>query len=579
LNSHDLRCTSPVRRARSTRRRVSRRAAAASVVVLLTSLYSVAAVAQDAPLRWATRAGGGDSDEGNAVAIADDGSVYVAGHFESTATFGPGEAGQTMLTSAGRDVFIAKYDGNGALLWVRRAIASTAAATAVDLDDTGNVYVVGYFDSALTFDDGGAGEIELTSAENDVFLAKYDQDGDFLWATKAGGALGEYAYGLSVDGSGNSYVTGRYASNPVTFGDGEPNETVLPGLGGDDGDDVFVAKYDTDGGLIWAKSAGGSSANRGADIDVDGTGNSYVIGSFSGTATFGPGETNETILTGPAAGVDDEIFIAKLDPAGNLLWVREGEGQAEDDRGEAVAVDASGNSYATGSYRSRPPFGAQANATQAVNAGSDDIFIVKHDTDGNRSWVKLVVGEGGDFAPAIALAAGGNVVITGYGGTLTFGAEETNEVTLIGPGAEDAFVAKYDSNGSLLWANSAGGSGDDRGQAVAADSAGGVIVAGRFTQTATFGAGENNQTALVSAGSSDIFVAKYEQPAVCGDATGDGRVTAVDALRVLRSSVGTGSCALCVCDVDSSLALTATDALTILRSAVGQAVELTCAAC
>ncbi|MEI2724350.1 MAG: hypothetical protein V9H26_12715 [Verrucomicrobiota bacterium] len=118
--------------------------------------------------------------------------------------------------------------------------------------------------------------------------------------------------------------------------------------------DVFVAKYDANGLLQWAKSAGGSTGNWGAGIDIDTAGNSYVVGRYSTTSTFGPGEPNQTVLVGPLGG-SDEIFVAKFGPNGNLAWVRGGQGQAEHDQGTAIAVDAAGNSYATGTYRGHRP--------------------------------------------------------------------------------------------------------------------------------------------------------------------------------------------------------------------------------
>jgi hypothetical protein len=540
---------------------------------------SLPAFAQNGELVWAKRAGSNSIDEGQGVAVDADRNVYVTGYFKLTATFGPGEANQTMLTALVQDVFVAKYDPDGELLWVRQ-VKGFGWGTSIAVDGDGNCYVFGYFGSTLTFDDGQPGEVVLTPLGQDVFLAKYDADGDFIWATKAGGSLSEFGFGIAVDSSGNSYVTGRYGSNPVTFGAGEPNETMLAGLGGNNGEDIFVAKYDTDGMLQWAKSAGGANGNSGADIDVDAAGNSYVTGRFSGTATFGPGEANETVLMSPLPGANDEIFIAKYDPDGNLLWVRDGAGTAQNDRGEGIAVDGDGNSYATGTYRTLAPFGGQLNPTQLASSGLDDIFVVKHDTDGNLEWVKMVVGAGIDFSLGLDVDAFGSSYITGHtrGGQI-FGAEEANETALGGGGAEEIFVARYDPDGLLQWAKLAGGSSDDRGRAVAVDSSGGVLVTGHFGQTATFGSGEANQTALMSAGNFDIFVAKFQRPAECGDADGSGAVNASDALIALLTGVGSGSCPLCICDVNSSGAINATDALLILQDGVGQPVVLVCIAC
>jgi len=483
----------------------------ATRIVLATLLLNSVLLAQtqNASLAWAERAGGNTTDDGMGVAVDADGNVFVTGYFRTTATFGAGEPNPTQLTALGQDVFVAKYAPGGGLIWVRQARSEAAWGTSIGVDAAGNCYVFGYFGPTITFAQGLPEQVTFNALANDLFLAKYDRDGNFVWAKQAGGSNSEYGYGIAVDGLGNSYVTGRYGSNPATFGAGEPNETALAGLGGNNGLDVFVAKYDTNGLLQWAKSAGGTTANWGAGIDIDAAGNSYVVGRYSGTATFGPGEANQTVLVGPLGG-NDEIFVAKFGPNGNLAWVRGGQGQAELDQGTAIAVDAAGNNYATGNYRGIAPFGGQLNQTQLDLGGSDDIFIVKHDTDGNQQWVKMAVGPSSEFSLGIALDADGSPYLTGYGFTLTFGAGETNEVTLNGIDQNDVFLAKFGTDGLLQWARFDGGTGDDRGQALAIGPSGGIHVVGRFGQTATFGSGQANQTAISSAGATDIFIAKFQ---------------------------------------------------------------------
>ena len=135
--------------------------------------------------------------------------------------------------------------------------------------------------------------------------SKYDASGDLVWAKRAGGtSFDGGGQGIAVDGAGNSYITGRFQGS-AAFGAGETNETTLTSAGISD---IFVAKYDASGDLVWAKRAGGTSRDSGEGIAVDGSGHSYVTGYFEDSATFGPGETNETTLTGAG---DRDIFVAK----------------------------------------------------------------------------------------------------------------------------------------------------------------------------------------------------------------------------------------------------------------------------
>jgi hypothetical protein len=147
-----------------------------------------------------------------------------------------------------------------------------------------------------------------------VFVAKYGPDGVLLWARSAGGTDGDAGLGIATNRRGNSFVTGRFEGT-ATFGAGEARETELTTAAGSARgiNDVFVAKYTSHGSLLWATSAGGTDVDVGLGIATDHRGNSYVTGAFTGTATFGAGETNQTELTtaaGSGGGIPD-VFVAK----------------------------------------------------------------------------------------------------------------------------------------------------------------------------------------------------------------------------------------------------------------------------
>lgn len=482
-----------------------------SLLTALGFLLALPVLAEDARLGWAKRAGGGTTDEGTAIATDAEGNTYVTGYFKLTATFGAGDASPVQLSALGQDVFVAKYGPGGGLQWVRQARSQAGWGSGIGVDAAGNCYVFGYFGPTITFASGTPQQVSFNALANDLFLAKYDKDGNFIWARQTHGSNSETANGIAVDKAGNCFVTGRYGSNPATFGAGEPNQTVLAGLGGNNGNDVFVAKYGPDGLLLWAKSAGGSTGNWGIGIDIDDLGNSYVVGRYSSTATFGPGEANETVLKGPLGG-SDEIFVAKYFTDGKLAWVRSGLGQAEHDQGTAIAVDKAGNSYATGTFRGIAPFGGELNQTQLDEGGSADIFVVKHDTNGNQQWVKMIVGPEDETSTSIAVGTDGSIYLTAYGFYMVFGAEETNEVSLSGKGQGDVFLAKLDTDGLVQWVRVDGGTGDDRALGIRLDPDDGIHVVGRFGQTAIFGDTQPTRTSITSAGATDVFVARFQEP-------------------------------------------------------------------
>ena len=175
------------------------------------------------------KAGGTSSDIGYGVAVDGSGNVYVTGKLRDTASFGT-----TNLTSAGvEDIFVAKYNGSGVLQWVQKAGGTSEdVGLGVAVDGSGNVYVTGYFEGAVTF-----GTTNLTSeGGNDLFVAKYNGSGVLQWVQKAGGANFDRGNGIAVDGTGNVYVTGNFQST-ASF-----DTTTLSSSAGSW--DIFVARID-----------------------------------------------------------------------------------------------------------------------------------------------------------------------------------------------------------------------------------------------------------------------------------------------------------------------------------------------
>ncbi|MEP3118082.1 MAG: SBBP repeat-containing protein, partial [Alphaproteobacteria bacterium] len=313
------------------------------------------------------------------------------------------------------------------------------------------------------------------------------------------GATGlDRGYSISVDSSGNSYVTGFFRET-VDFDPGA-GTTNLTSAGGSD---TFIAKYNSDGTLAWAKNVGGTGHDFAYSIEVDSSGNSYVTGAFNGTADFDPG-AGTTNLT--SAGSSD-VFIAKYNSDGTLAWAKNVGGTISD-YGQSIAIDSSGNSYVTGYFYGTADFDPGAGTTNLTSAGTSDTFIAKYNSDGTLDWAKNVGGTNGDQGQSIQVDSSGNSYITGnFQGTADFdpGAGTTN---LTSAGNDDAFIAKYNSDGTLAWAKNSGGTDFDIGYSIEVDSSGNSYVTGYFQGTVDFdpGAGTTN---LTSAGVKDVFIAKY----------------------------------------------------------------------
>ena len=309
----------------------------------------VAKIDGDGNWLWVVQAGGSSDDNGLDIAIDNNGNSYLTGSFRETATFG-----SYSLTHIGwTDIFVAKIDGDGNWLWATKAGGSDYdRGLQIAIDDNGNSYVAGRFQTTAIF----GSYYLITNGSYDIFVAKMDGDGNWLWATKAGGSSLDAAYGLVIDNNGNSYVTGSFMET-ATFGS-------YFSLSSNGSYDIFVAKMNGAGNWLWVTNAGGSDYDRGLDIAIDDNDNSYIIGRFQTTATFG-----SYSLTSYG---EWDIVVAKVDGAGNWLWASKAGGSGLD-HGRSIAIDDNGNSYVTGSFNETATFGF----CSLTSSGSRDIFVAK----------------------------------------------------------------------------------------------------------------------------------------------------------------------------------------------------------
>ena len=321
------------------------------------------------------------------------------------------------------------------------------------------------------------------------------------WAKSTGGVGKDEGISITTDAAGNSYSIGSFRGT-VDFDPG-PGVTNLTSVGDND---IFVSKMDANGNLVWAKSFGSTVYDVGIDIAVDAAGNVYTTGNYSGSVDFDPG-AGTTILT--SAGASD-IFISKLDAAGNFLFARSMGGSTVDG-GLSIAVDASGNIYTTGAYSGTADFdpGAAVFSLSSLKAG-DDIFVLKLNSSGNFLWARTAGGGNPDQGTAIAVDAAGNVYVTGfYAGDANFNPLGFGAGGLFtANGSNDFIIFKFDTAGIFTWARSIGGSGPDVGYGITVDALGNVYTTGYFFGTADFDPGAATFP-LTSPGSNvDIFVSK-----------------------------------------------------------------------
>ncbi len=447
------------------------------LVILLCSLI-YAQVEPD--WLWANNAGYSYSDQAFGVAIDNNGNTYITGTYSAYASFG------TIMLGAisGFDIFVAKLDSTGTWLWAKSAGSiNVDCGYGISVDDSGNCYITGSCSNATYF---GSTTLNCTGLV-DIFVAKLDTNGNWLWAKRAGGSGLNRGQGIATDSAGNSYVTG-YFGGSGSFGS-------IPLTSSGDAD-AFVAKLDTNGNWLWANLAGGAGSDYGCGITCDENGNCYATGNFTGIATFG---TTTFTSNGSA-----DIYIAKLDSNGNWLWANLA-GGIGGDYGCGIATDNGGNCYATGVFTNSAAFGT----TTLTETGNGDIFATKLDTTGNWLWAYRAGGTGYECGNSISTNSNGSCYITGlFEGACSFG-----NTTLTSAGYTDIFIAELLNDGNWLWAFRAGANGTDKGQSIFTDNNRNTYISGSFTNTATFG----NTSITSTSQSVDIFVAKFHNPELVND--------------------------------------------------------------
>lgn len=487
---------------------------------------------------WAKSAGNGINDYGNSIVVTKSNVIYVLGQFNnSSIIFGTNE-----LKNAGKetnDLFIAKYDVLGNLIWTKSFGGEGddfGISMVADKDE--NVFITGGFTSSKI----GFGMDSLINAgqlgTNDGFIAKLNLNGEVRWAYAIGGQHDDKTNSIAIDNYDNVYVTGSFLSKKLTFNKGDTLENKGDGSGSFS--DVFAAKYTNDGKLIWAKGINGSSNELGCGITCDSKNNVYITGgTFSSELKFDTISIKSSAFDseikkeqehkkqvtawldsngnihpdsikggrrivytpgGPSVHHKEKIFIAKYSDAGVLQWA-EIVGGSDDEETSAITTDKENNIFVTGRFQSSS---MTMETSTMTNEGSNDIFIAKYGSDGHVFWAKSVGGIADDRGNNIKMDAAGNAYITGWFASPKVYFDKIILTNSGGKGFTDLFIAKYDTNGNALWAENAKGIESEWANAVDIDKDGNMYLTGGFdSPDIKFG-----NIFLINGKAKDFFIAK-----------------------------------------------------------------------
>jgi hypothetical protein len=422
---------------------------------------------------WAATEGGSFRGSSWGCALDQAGNVYVTGWAEWD------------HNSSLKAIFLYKYSNIGAFQWGHIFYCDDyACGTAVVCDNSNNVYLTGFFEDTIDFDPG-TGLLELTPIIRDAFLCKYDPDGNLIWGVNWGG-------------------NDRVSSNDIAFnGDDELVLACRKHC------DISVRYFNLDGDTTGNYLLEGDGCNFPYGIAIDSSDNVYITGNYSETLDFnaGPGED---IHEGNYC---DDMFLFKYNSSRQFQWAQTW-GSYSHDVASDIDIDSQGNAYVIGVFDGKCDFDPGPGTDEIIPKGSEDIFLVKYDSDGIYNWVRTWGNTGSG-----PVEYGNGVCVDDDDNIYSTGAFSGRNVDLDpGPGQDlhdaygglDLFLSKFNTDGDFQWAISLGGAigAGDYGNAIVCDTDNNVYLAGSFEGCCDFDPGPNEDFRCAR-GWLDAFVAKY----------------------------------------------------------------------
>ncbi len=347
--------------------------------------------------------------------------------------------------------FVIKTNAAGQLLW-KKVLGKRGSSSVYDiLTDTGNnIYIAGTFT--------GIDSIGLTTVgsagSTDIFIAKYDAAGNQLWIKTMGGTGADVPGKLAKDANSNIILTGYFNGNALIGNQGFASAGRS---------DIFVLKMDSDGNYLWQKSFGGINYDEGHAVSVDNDGNIFITGFFSTDVFFGSTQLSNS--------GNYDIFLTKLDIAGNVLWAKKFGGTGYN-FGNGLLHDGNGGVYLSGTYRGMANMGC---STFSGSTSSPRGYLARYSSIGDCLWVDSIANDDVDVT-GISLSPSGNVFISGT----FYQSLDISNNHFTGSGAGDMFMAAFNPSGNNIWAKQINGSAGLIAPVINAGIQGVLFVGGTF---------------------------------------------------------------------------------------------------
>jgi len=464
--------------------------------------WQVAGVSVGHGIGWARTWGGWKNEFGHGIAVDEFGNIFVCGTFSETADLDPGPGTDNHTAMGYSDVFLSRFTRDGEFLWSHTwGGLRYDRAWQIALDDAGYVYVTGEFSGDVDFDPGPGSDIHISIGDGDIYVSKFDTEGNFIWARTWGGEGADRGRALVIDALGNVYVTG-YFKWEADFDPG-PDQDIRESIGELD---AYLSKLDPDGNLVWAITWGCPSnayPDAGMGIALDASGNPHIVGYFGDSTDFDPGP-DEDIRS--CNGMSD-AFLVKFNSDGKYAWARTWGGLGSDCPSD-IAIDNTGNIYITGYFTFAADFDPGPGEDIHDCIGGCDAFISGFDSEGFFLWACTWGSENSNTdADGVAVDESGNPYVTGdFRREVDFD-PGPGENFVASQGNDDCYLSMFDSTGNHMWVHTWGSEQSDHSYSIELDNSGSLYVTGAFETMVDFdpGPGIDMHT---SAGWYDAFLLK-----------------------------------------------------------------------
>ncbi len=445
---------------------------------------------------WAEKIAGNGNVKYGFISTDSYNNVYVTGTFESDSiVFNNGK----ILTNDGEwDAYIAKYNSSGICIWAEKiAGIKSDYSNRIDIDNKGNVYVIGRFNSQNLIANNGKSISNIGGW--DSYLAKFNNNGVCQWIEKVASTNHDYGNDIAIDNNGNIFVTGTWLGNSsLTFNNGLTLSNTSTT------EDIFIAKYDSSGTCLWAEKVASAKYDYVSSIAINNNGDVYLIGNWLGNSTLV--FNNDKVLSNTSIYYD--AYIAKYNRSGVCQWVEKIVGD-NDEVANSIAIDDFGNLFIVGWWRGNSILTFNNYKTMTNTSIYSYIFITKYNDNGVCQWVEKISGDYGVNINSISLDCKSNIYIAGFWRNNSKILFNNNKSLTNSTEYNDIFIANYDSNGVCLWTEKISSSNNDYSNSAVSDCDGNIYVSGFWFGNSILSFNNNINLLNSKENFTDSFLAKY----------------------------------------------------------------------